>query len=899
MASINIPFANGTTKVATVPDGMSDADMGSSAAAIHAAMLKEDPTLDHPAAPHAGTDGSLGTQLRAGAHDAGRGLQATAQTAAATAGPGAIADAANTARGFLGKYTPNMPANAADPSAEAIKAFQAGDYAKAASWLPAAGARSIPDLVAALGAGAITRSPAGTAAYLAARTSGEAVQGRQVNNGHSPDDAPTAGELGGGLAAAAAQTALGTLGLKVPGISKVPTAFGRGAVNVAAEGAAGAANDLVGQAGTSAGTDSGLHVDPYRVGMAGVAQMTARAASVVPNIMGAGGRALGDKISEIGVQKPTDAAQATAFKAADQAVKDVQARSTRGDMPYHEAANTARTQLAANMEASITASLKSGEISSDVAKAYREVIDTAKVHNRDLNEVPGGVLETIRENPLSGDRAGQFQDAASALNVLSTNARANRQSGYAQKVLGATGGFLSSVGGGYTGNPLGIIAGLAGHSAGNRIGSGVGRVIDNMLGSAGPDLPIQARLANRFLDKTGNNPDVQSPLVTSKGLVDSTPTQRENMGLPESPVTGVNDPATGRPFADIQSALAHSTENNAAVNYQDPTRHIRPSVITPDQIAALHDPRRASDSWLRGELSQRLATEQRGLAMSEGGAVDKILSKKVRSDLANDPQATWDRTNGNQGNPAASSDPMMVRADGTPIQPASQGPSRASPGPPTGQSASSPKEIPPQATQVPQAPPGGTVLPNTKWLNWQRQGFELQGHDSSSVTHANAVAAAHELVDAGLIPRDFAQRLETYHGPIGADRSNPAGDPMHLIQGRLAEKAGFPTMSVAANGSPPGGGPVAQAQAMSQATSGVKNPLSYQANLRQEQATASNIVASHPEMADAVNQLRDTSRNSKSKLGRVKVLQEILKDVPPDQRQTWATTLGPLAQYGQ
>jgi hypothetical protein len=81
--------------------------------------------------------------------------------------------------------------------------------------------------------------------------------------------------------------------------------------------------------------------------------------------------------------------------------------------------------------------------------------------------------------------------------------------------------------------------------------------------------------------------------------------------------------------------------------------------------------------------------------------------------------------------------------------------------------------------------------------------------------------------------------------------------------------------------------------------SGVRNPLSYKANLDQEAHIANNIVTQHPELAGAVNAIRDPGTNGKTKQGRAAVLEGILAATPPEQRQAVADTLRPLTGFGK
>ena len=81
--------------------------------------------------------------------------------------------------------------------------------------------------------------------------------------------------------------------------------------------------------------------------------------------------------------------------------------------------------------------------------------------------------------------------------------------------------------------------------------------------------------------------------------------------------------------------------------------------------------------------------------------------------------------------------------------------------------------------------------------------------------------------------------------------------------------------------------------------SGVRNPLSYAANLNQEQATAAGIALARPDLAPVVAAIRDPQANGKTADGRGKILDRYLASLSPKDKAAQEAILRPLAGYGE
>lgn len=160
--------------------------------------------------------------------------------------------------------------------------------------------RSIVESAPVLAAALATRSPTVAAGLFGATSYGENVEQTMRNNNRDPaKDKATGGELLQGGLTTAAEAALGGYGVgKVAGpmrggIGQGLKQFGKG---IGIEGAVGAGQDLIGQVGTSLGTDKGVSVDPNQVlasgltnaGTAGLVRSPALARNALSNLQLAG-----------------------------------------------------------------------------------------------------------------------------------------------------------------------------------------------------------------------------------------------------------------------------------------------------------------------------------------------------------------------------------------------------------------------------------------------------------------------------------------------------------------------------------------------------------------------------------------------------------------------------------
>jgi hypothetical protein len=117
-----------------------------------------------------------------------------------------------------------------------------------------------------LGAALLTRNPYAAAGLYGATSLGENVEGRMANNNRDPNkDKATTGEFLAGGATTAGQAALGGLGVgKVAGPIQGSALNGlkQFAKGVGIEAGVGAGQDVIGQLGTSVGSEKGTQFDP-------------------------------------------------------------------------------------------------------------------------------------------------------------------------------------------------------------------------------------------------------------------------------------------------------------------------------------------------------------------------------------------------------------------------------------------------------------------------------------------------------------------------------------------------------------------------------------------------------------------------------------------------------------
>lgn len=156
---------------------------------------------------------------------------------------------------------------------------------------------------------------------------------------------------------------------------------------------------------------------------------------------------------------------------------------------------------------------------------------------------------------------------------------------------------------------------------------------------------------------------------------------------------------------------------------------------------------------------------------------------------------------------------------------------------------------------------------------FQTPGAKFVGRPLGYTDHQQSVDAAQAAEDAGLVPKGTAQTVNTSTAYLHPTIAKIIQD--HAA-GELA-KVGIDQMT----GS----------------TKGVFNPLSYAANLRQEDSTYGNVPADLKNVADVI---RNPDLNGKTKKGRAALLQlamSLQKD--PAAAARMQQQLGPLTGYGQ
>lgn len=297
---------------------------------------------------------------------------------------------------------------------------------------------------------------------------------------------------------------------------------------------------------------------------------------------------------------------------------------------------------------------------------------------------------------------------------------------------------------------------------------------------------VQAMRDQETMDAAAGKRDAQKTKQTDTAYAEKTAQERaaEMAARVRAAAFGAAEQAASR---------ARSADEKAAGRVQD--AQARDEAAQSRQAAAAtrgEVATRSADMAAMAKVQAALETVKR----KDAAATDRALTRNERAAdwvsgvdfrqrrAAETDAAAFARTGGREGNPAGPSDPLMVRADGTPVE-ASRKPARAS----EGGAATTPAPSPVEAAQVASQASGG-ILPATPWVSYLRRHMESVGVDPHGITYTDFIKAAHELADAGHIPRDFATSLETYHGPAVFDQANPTKDPLRLIAARAAENKG-------------------------------------------------------------------------------------------------------------
>lgn len=644
MATINVTAPDGTSKPFNVDDSflqLPDDQKQAQIAELEKAMPASfGPSTGQPLPPsgqNGPQDTSYGSALQYGASNAVSGLGATAAdlggVAARNGMPemgGAVERAGNWMKGAGAKLGPDPSYAPAGPSV--VQAIKEGRLRDAVGNLLRAGAEGLPDVGATLGAAALG-GPAASAAYIAGRSLGPTADARAANNGET--SASTA-DVAAAVPSTVVQSALGTLGLGKFG----PSAALVGAapkvlqplVRTGEEAVAGAANDAAQQLGGSVGTTKGAQLDTDEVAASAAQAGAARGISEAGKLAAAGaGRAV-NAAQTAATPKIEDPVQAASIERVNRELDAARTASTprNGEAPPDNVVlNTVKSTLAAQLSA-LTKQIKP-LLDSTQAVYLNSVIDQALRHNNDIGQGDGAGYRSLFDNvadlPVDAETKAALSNGIVDLNTVSTQSFEKNLQGPAQKFGAMLGRVAPVVHGIVTGNPIeagvGLVTGAGSHGIGATLGGKAGAVVDNILGTAVPNVTLQRVRAQQALKQAGVG-DVGplstqriGQLVSSGG--DPTSDLYRQLNIPKPDVVPLT-PQQQR-AQDIADAQAMDRQRTQAANSQ--------RSFDVSDAAALDRQRnqaRATEVTDAAALDRQqslAANSQRSIEMSDAQALDR------------------------------------------------------------------------------------------------------------------------------------------------------------------------------------------------------------------------------------------------------------------------------------
>ena len=409
------------------------------------------------------------------------------------------------------------------------------------------------------------------------------------------------------------------------------------------------AADAATQAGNTLGTDRGLSVDPAEVAAAALQGGAARLGSEVPGAV-AGGIKAGSDAVMARLQPDLSADQGASTKRVFQMYQDAKSGSQEFGGPGAgvsdtTAMNNVKSTLAFTLDNYARTLRSQGALSSDDYGLVSTALDQALRHNNTLSDSDGGVFDRVQSLPLDPQyREGLVQGLRDLNTVSSQSFLKNQQGPFQQvgRVVGKFGGFAY---GALHGNiPEMVGAAILGHEGiSGRIGGAVGSGLDSVFGTATPTLILQQVKANQALKAAG---------ITDAG------------------------PHT----MDLLNSLTELL--------QDPSESLRTQLGMPatvDPAAALAAKAQARLEERGRTLQERAADQVAGMAYRQPAAIAN-RDNGIYGQMAIKSRADqFEQSGGAIGNPAAPSDPLLVRASGAPVPPPpAQSPAAPSPGPALG-----------------------------------------------------------------------------------------------------------------------------------------------------------------------------------------------------------------------
>lgn len=480
---------------------------------------------EKPAKP---TETSFGSALGYGANAALNALRATGRIAGLTDAPDVDYN-----EGRAADYQPAGP--------KVSESFNQGNYGDALSYLPRAAVEGLPAFAGvagsgALGAMALPAAPVaagliGAGGASALLNAGSNVEATAANNDRST---PSTGDYVQGLGVTAGQAALDAIGARgarvLAGAGRAPGMLGRVADSgrhAALEGGTSGVQSILQQGGTSIGTERGLSVDPGEVASATAQGIAMRGATDVTH---GAGRLPKDVVGRMAESRAAQELGITADNpnAAESVVRLGNAldemRRTAPDGTTDEAL---MGDLVKSGEPRALELLRQARdnlwIERGEYQKYKSEIENATKHTRALlagdpdavsqGREPIG-LAAIDEMDAPAAWRRDFKALLSDLDMASRAARMNRSSGPVE-TIGARLGQVIALGGAgaamahgnvFAAVPMAAL-GLSGGSGAQAIGSRLGRIVDNVIGTRQPMTTLARGRAQEVLQKAGRNTD--------------------------------------------------------------------------------------------------------------------------------------------------------------------------------------------------------------------------------------------------------------------------------------------------------------------------------------------------------------------------------------------------------
>ena len=479
-------------------------------------------------APERPTETSFGSALGYGANAALNALRATGRITGLTDAPDVDYN-----EGRAAAYQPAGP--------KVAESFNQGNYGDALSYLPRAAVEGLPAFAGVAGAGALGAMalPAapvaagliGAGGASAVLNAGSNVEATAANNDRST---PSTGDYVQGLGVTAGQAALDAIGARgarvLAGAGRAPGMLGRVADSgrhAALEGGTSGVQSILQQGGTSIGTERGLSVDPGEAASAAAQGIAMRGATDVTHGAGRIPRDVARRMSEsraareLGVtaDNPNAAESVVRLGNALDEMRRTAPDGTTDEALMGDLVKSGEPRaLELLRQARDNLWIERGEY-----QKYKSEIENATKHTRALlagdpdavsqGREPLG-LAAIDEMDAPAAWRSDFKALLSDLDMASRAARMNRSSGPAE-TIGAKLGQVIALGGAgaamahgnvYAAVPMAAL-GLSGGSGAQAIGSRLGRMADNWMGTRQPMTTLARGRAQEVLQKAGRNTD--------------------------------------------------------------------------------------------------------------------------------------------------------------------------------------------------------------------------------------------------------------------------------------------------------------------------------------------------------------------------------------------------------